>query len=1623
MDKFKKARATYPITGGLRQDISQDVLTPDNYAVVENLVYRKEGEAVSRNGYKKLFQTSNYPTPRLFNYENQLLLSSNKRFNRIDFRDKNEVFKNNFINFKSEFFFISQKERDIFFPSILKVGDIIFYGYVFKDRVYVKQFDTVQKIINVEETPFDQEDNISGLSLMNIENEVFVVYSSGNNIYVNKYGNTKSARVELRLTNLRDFVVLNGDEIHYEDTSGVKNFVKFNGTTFEAPATSTETIVEDTTFTAGGTRVFGFRKWASFQYQGGAYQIGWTPYVGMVIVDTNGDIVTKINSTQTPVRDRPDITTKTPFIEISGSIYVPLFFSGQAEFEDGTSIRPVGVGLLRLEQGESDVQATTLNNHMLFAGSSLNLYDGENFVEYGFSRRPNLNFTSVTVPERTSPLTVPEVQEGDYETNVTVDRFDSLYNTQSFTFRAASDSSGVGYKEGTLGAITSGTPDLSLDTFKIESIIYNTSIKAIEVTFNKIGVVGAFQIGGTDYKIDDRVIVNNKTVGRHYTSIPVLVSGTTYTFQMLPTLLHLSSGSLGTIDVSKSIIGNRFLFEQVSSYTETQVGTTSNEEADVLSLAANIGSTATSNRWAEEASTAVAEWRDSYLGRISYRRSDESAIRFGNIGQDQIDIDIGHAQGEVINSDLIKNNSNNISGGFGEFVANDMLYEGYDTSGRDGDYNFTWRAHDVNGNRVPNKDFTFDMSNVFTSIPNNTISFSGCGYYKGSVYMFVYTRGASFFDPNPQGRIVKINLETKTLEANQLVLSNFDYTPDGFSVDKDYVYLIFGRGDRSSDPSYSGGVQVYSRSTLVRDSGLSFGKSSLFSFEGSDSASVETLSGYAYNGIVYIQRRFYRQSGDPEEIVGISISTRQIVTTLVSRSSEDKEIRFGYNNRIYLDNRTLISVTNTTPVLTIRDTTGKLNSLLIETDRVNINDDLQIPFTLAAADLNSDNKIAIVSLSSEFNNQLKALDPQSNWNAFIETFFQGTDKVTTKEIRFDRGDTLRILDPDFDFSTLVGETITFTNAGGSYSFVLTSGDLTSNNDVSKTLPNNTLSDTIISNQTGTAKVSYEREVTTYVTEVSTTPSMSYFTLDVAKEGLVKDDLQGYVTLIRRSDTTIKQAMNLSEFKSISSARHLFSTVTNSLITYPFLENEELLKFVYPGGTTSTTTIAIAFQNRTYGYRYLYKWIDSKGFEHRSIPSEPVVVKSENDISETNVVTLSLATLNLTRKQGVVIEVYRTKKDSTLYRHVADVDNVVSTERVPFVDGVLDDDLGSPIEPFLDQFQPDGGRLIERFADRFCVAGFSVEKNKLIYSKPVNLSGNFGVSFSEDDFIVLDSPIVAIRRMDALLIIFTEESIYAWALGAEPTYISGSKNNSVTDANSVVETSAGIVYKSQKGIYLLTRGRELKYIGIPVQEYNDRRVLRAVEMKSQNEIRFILSDNNILVYNFHYGKWSVLKGDFEDGLIHNDTLYLMDSQGVLFEEEDKPPSASILSHFETGWISFADHSEFKKLKAFRLTAEFEGLELLECSIFYDFNKNAFESLDLDDEKFRDTSIKDIEIPSREFGVTSLSDIRLLRFLPRRQKCESFKLRFSFRAKQAKVTALGFEYYTTNTLSRIPPIAQV
>ena len=238
----------------------------------------------------------------------------------------------------------------------------------------------------------------------------------------------------------------------------------------------------------------------------------------------------------------------------------------------------------------------------------------------------------------------------------------------------------------------------------------------------------------------------------------------------------------------------------------------------------------------------------------------------------------------------------------------------------------------------------------------------------------------------------------------------------------------------------------------------------------------------------------------------------------------------------------------------------------------------------------------------------------------------------------------------------------------------------------------------------------------------------------------------------------------------------------------------------------------------------------------------------------------------------------------------------------------------------------------------------------------------------------------------------------------------------------------VSYLSRLRVYIyLTRGLELQYIGDPVQGYNHIKVLRSVELKDKNEIRFILESNDILVYNHHYKKWSVIEFDCQDSVVFRDEIFYIGggtlNKGFLSKEiNNENPASSIPSALSTGWVSFSLLSEFKKVKAIKVTLELDGAEEISCDIKYNFDESVSETLNLTESRFNMGGISGLRMGDQVFGGQTLSDVRRIRFQPKRQKCESFKIDFKFQAKRVKITALGFEYFTTGTLGRVPPSLQ-
>ena len=102
-------------------------------------------------------------------------------------------------------------------------------------------------------------------------------------------------------------------------------------------------------------------------------------------------------------------------------------------------------------------------------------------------------------------------------------------------------------------------------------------------------------------------------------------------------------------------------------------------------------------------------------------------------------------------------------------------------------------------------------------------------------------------------------------------------------------------------------------------------------------------------------------------------------------------------------------------------------------------------------------------------------------------------------------------------------------------------------------------------------------------------------------------------------------------------------------------------------------------------------------------------------------------------------------------------------------------------------------------------------------------------------------------MDDKLIIFKNNSIYFMAgdgpnnLGQQDTFSQPqliSSDVGCENKNSIVLSPQGLFFKSNKGIFRLSRSLGLSYIGAPIEDFNDLTIKKADLLAKKNEVRFL-----------------------------------------------------------------------------------------------------------------------------------------------------------------------------------------
>lgn len=450
--------------------------------------------------------------------------------------------------------------------------------------------------------------------------------------------------------------------------------------------------------------------------------------------------------------------------------------------------------------------------------------------------------------------------------------------------------------------------------------------------------------------------------------------------------------------------------------------------------------------------------------------------------------------------------------------------------------------------------------------------------------------------------------------------------------------------------------------------------------------------------------------------------------------------------------------------------------------------------------------------------------------------------------------------------------------------------------------------------------------------------------------------------------------------------------------------------LYPEQPTGTIGSAGNIADGVYLYIIVYEWIDGKGQLVRSETSVPYSMTMTGGPKE---ISLSIPTLRYTSKTQVIISVYRTEAgaSSLFYKVTSDTAptyNSTSADTVTFVDNISDASLVSrqllyTTGGVLDN-APAPPCTVLKVAKNRVFAGGLEDDNTVAYSK-VFVPGD-SPAFAESFSFQVDSKgfaVSAIAEMDDKVIVFKRSALFA-VTGNGPTDTGTGDDFQVTaipgdvgcaEPESIAETPLGLLFKSSKGIYLLSRDLSLSYIGAEVEAFNGYDITSAVLVSDLNQVRFTTSEGTTLVYDYYFRIWYTFTGlpavsaTMYQNAITPPTYYYARSDGEVRYESQTDYSdvgTPISTRITTGWISLGGLQGYQRIYSLLVLGEYMGDHTLVASMSYNFRESSNE-------------IFTFVVARSPYGTGTYGDDYYgggqdmgyqYEIKPQLQKCESFRL---------------------------------
>lgn len=448
----------------------------------------------------------------------------------------------------------------------------------------------------------------------------------------------------------------------------------------------------------------------------------------------------------------------------------------------------------------------------------------------------------------------------------------------------------------------------------------------------------------------------------------------------------------------------------------------------------------------------------------------------------------------------------------------------------------------------------------------------------------------------------------------------------------------------------------------------------------------------------------------------------------------------------------------------------------------------------------------------------------------------------------------------------------------------------------------------------------------------------------------------------------------------------------------------------PDGSTNTNA---------YWYQATYEWADNQGNIFRSAPSIPIPVTTTGS-GTAGTITVNVPTLRLTYKTLNLskIVIYRWSVGQQNYYQVTSLTsatlNSLTTDSIAFVDTLADATiLGNSLlyttGGVLENIAAPASNIMTLFDTRLWVVN-AEDGNLLDYSKqvieatPVEFSDlltyyvapNAGTSQST-------GPVRALAPMDDKLCLFKKDAIY-YINGSGPDNTGANNQYSPTpifitssvgsdNQRSLVLIPSGLMFQSDKGIWLLGRDLSTQYIGAGVEAYNNFTVTSAVNVPGTTQVRFTLNNGVTLMYDYYYNEWGIFEGvPAISSCIYQGLHTSINSLGQVFQENPGSyldGSSPVLMSFETGEYNLASIQGYERFYDLYLVGEYITPFKFNLGIAYNYSRSVAQNILILPTNYTGTAGSD-PLVGMTTPVGGPGPLLQWRLNPKQQLCTSFRL---------------------------------